>query len=109
MLPLRQRSGWALILALAANLSFGCASTPAGHDWQAVEGPAIAVFTDAEPNGWRDQLWDRDVADPYVHRRLTRHDLDRTLPAQRLVEHGPQKAPVRDETLEDLSLREQRK
>jgi hypothetical protein len=37
---------WALAAAVAAALSSGCATTPAGHDWQVAEGPAITVYTD---------------------------------------------------------------
>ena len=32
---------------------------------------AIAVFTDAEPNGRRDQLWDRDVAEVFLQANST--------------------------------------
>jgi hypothetical protein len=46
MPSLRQRSRWALASALAAALLSGCASTPAGHDWQVIEGPAITVYSD---------------------------------------------------------------
>ncbi len=47
MPPLRLLSRWVLAsaLALAALLS-GCASTPAGRDWQVLEGPAITIYTD---------------------------------------------------------------
>ncbi|HEY8122748.1 MAG TPA: hypothetical protein VII78_15605 [Myxococcota bacterium] len=46
MPSLRQRARWAPVWILAAALPLGCASTPAGGDWQVVEGPAIAVYTD---------------------------------------------------------------
>ena len=46
MSSLRQRPRWAVVCALAAGLLAGCASTPAGHDWQVLEGPAISVYTD---------------------------------------------------------------
>jgi hypothetical protein len=42
----RQPAAWALACAVIASLAAGCASTPAGHDWQIVEGPAIAIYTD---------------------------------------------------------------
>ena len=42
----RQPAGWAPIVALAAALLAGCASTPARHDWEVVEGPALALYTD---------------------------------------------------------------
>jgi hypothetical protein len=48
MSKLRQSAGWILIGALAASLTAGCASTPAGRDWQVVEGPAIAIYTDGD-------------------------------------------------------------
>lgn len=46
MSKLRRSAGWALLGAFALSVWTGCASTPAGHDWKAIEGPAIAVFTD---------------------------------------------------------------
>ena len=42
----RPPQGWAWVCALAIGLLTGCASTPAGRDWQVVEGPAISVYTD---------------------------------------------------------------
>jgi hypothetical protein len=42
----RQPTTWALACAVIASLIAGCASTPAGRDWQIVEGPAIAIYTD---------------------------------------------------------------
>jgi alpha-galactosidase len=32
---------------------------------------AITVFSDAAPNGWRDQLWDRDVAEVFLQPETT--------------------------------------
>ncbi len=47
MSSLQQPSGWALAFTLAAAaLLSGCASTPAGRDWQVIEGSAITVYTD---------------------------------------------------------------
>jgi hypothetical protein len=46
MSKLRRPVGWALFCVLALGLWTACASPPAGHDWSAVEGPAIAVYTD---------------------------------------------------------------
>jgi len=46
MLCPRLRSHRALVSAFAVALLAGCASTPAGHDWRVVEGPAISIYTD---------------------------------------------------------------
>ena len=46
MPSLRIRAPRALACALSAALLAGCASTPAAHDWQVVEGPAITIYTD---------------------------------------------------------------
>jgi hypothetical protein len=46
MSRLRQPPGWTLACGLIASLLAGCATTPAGRDWQIVEGPAIAIYTD---------------------------------------------------------------
>ena len=46
MSPLHLRSRWTLACALAAALLVGCATTPVGRDWQVIEGPTIAVYTD---------------------------------------------------------------
>ena len=39
---------WLLAAALAMAALSGCASTPAGHDWQVVEGPWLVVYTDGD-------------------------------------------------------------
>ncbi len=39
---------WLLAAALAVAALLGCASTPAGHDWQVVEGPWLVVYTDGD-------------------------------------------------------------
>jgi len=46
MSSVRLGARWALACALLAALLSGCASTPAGRDWQVVEGPMIAVYSD---------------------------------------------------------------
>jgi hypothetical protein len=43
---LRQHARWTVFSLLCASLLAGCATTPAGHDWQVVEGPAMAIYTD---------------------------------------------------------------
>ncbi len=42
----RRPKAWLLAAALAAAALAGCATTPAGHDWQVVEGPWLVVYTD---------------------------------------------------------------
>lgn len=42
----RRPKAWLLAAALAVAALTGCATTPAGHDWQVVEGPWLVVYTD---------------------------------------------------------------
>jgi hypothetical protein len=44
----RPLASWALSCALSVGVLAGCASTPAGRDWQVIEGPAISLYTDGD-------------------------------------------------------------
>jgi hypothetical protein len=48
MFVARPLASCALVCALSLSLLAGCASTPAGRDWQVIEGPAISLYTDGD-------------------------------------------------------------